>query len=526
MSNERENEPKLTQLQQKAILVCAACALALIVTISVTTVLVTKQIRAANTNPGSQSSSQGGHSIDSGAVLAETEDAGEEYVKETLFIGDSNTLRLYNNGMITLQQYCAREGLTTKQASDLEFVSFKRDAQPYKISDAVAKMKPRRVLITLGTNDAASGVSAQDFIASYRTLLENIQSSYAYTDIIVNAVPAIPQNHSKVPTIDQDTINDYNDGLAALCEEMELKFLNSSEAIMDDAGFGQAGYYSADDVHLTLSGLTAMLDYYRTHSYSTEDRRPDVKSVAQRAEDFVIDPNQPTADPTAKPTEEPEAEFTASYHVQPANTGTLSTKNVTGKTSLKMDIQNPKESITVTAVPNPGHVFVKWSDGKTSPTRTDKNFKQNLDVTATFVSLNLEIGHEAKEVAVGDEVKISAKLSRDKYAKIDDVVWYLNKEKVNGASGGTYSFKPEKAGKLEVYAEVTYNGQTLRSNTITIDVAEVKPTATPTATPTPTPENTPEAVETPEPVAPENEQPAPPEFPVPPAEGGEAAPAQ
>ena len=33
-------------------------------------------------------------------------------------------------------------------------------------------------------------------------------------------------------------------------------------------------------------------------------------------------------------------------------------------------VTDPDKSITVTAVPAEGHVFVKWSDGLTSKTRT------------------------------------------------------------------------------------------------------------------------------------------------------------
>ena len=49
------------------------------------------------------------------------------------------------------------------------------------------------------------------------------------------------------------------------------------------------------------------------------------------------------------------------------------------------------QSISVTAVPQDGYVFVKWSDGVTSKTRTDTGFKQNLDVTAVFAAASVHI---------------------------------------------------------------------------------------------------------------------------------------
>ena len=55
-------------------------------------------------------------------------------------------------------------------------------------------MKPRRVVIMLGTND--TGMSVDEFIKNYTALVQAIQESYPYTDIIVNTVPPVPANHA------------------------------------------------------------------------------------------------------------------------------------------------------------------------------------------------------------------------------------------------------------------------------------------------------------------------------------------
>lgn len=484
---------QLTRKQQQAVVVCAVCALVLVITISVTSVLVTKQIRASQ-KPQNQGDltddyDDSRYVIESTAVLEKTEDAGAEYLKDTLFIGDSNTVRLYNNGMITLQQYCAKEGLTIQEANTLEMVSFKKDTKQYTIVDAIAKMKPRRVLITLGTNNADGSLAEEDFIASYRKLIESIQKAYSYTDVIINAIPAIPENHAKYPNLDQKVIDQYNMALAKLCEETNAKFLNSAQALKGENGYGKETYYNKEDIHLTASGLKAMLDYYKTHAYQTEDRRPDTKDIPTRAEDFTTNP---TPESSAKPTEEPFAGFTASYHAQPSGSGTLTMNNESGKTSFKVDVKNEADSVTVAAVPNEGNIFVKWSDGVTSKERTDKNFKQNLDVTAMFASLNLSISADRKSGTVDDEIQCKAKLNSDKYAKIDDVVWFVDGKKIDGVAGSSYKFSFEEAGTLKISAEVTYNGQTVRSNTIEISVeAKATPTPAPTPTPTPAPTATP-----------------------------------
>lgn len=134
----------------------------------------------------------------SAALLPETADAGESYQKETLFLGDSNTVRLYANGLISLQQFCAKEGIGTHAALNEGIVTFKKDSSTYTIAQAVAKMKPRRVVIMLGTND--TGMSVDEFIKNYTALVQAIQESYPYTDIIVNTVPPVPQTTQTTPT--------------------------------------------------------------------------------------------------------------------------------------------------------------------------------------------------------------------------------------------------------------------------------------------------------------------------------------
>ena len=63
-------------------------------------------------------------------------------------MGDSNTVRLYNNGLITLQQFCAKEGIGIQTALSEPLVTFRGTDERYTMAQAVAMMKPRRVVIT------------------------------------------------------------------------------------------------------------------------------------------------------------------------------------------------------------------------------------------------------------------------------------------------------------------------------------------------------------------------------------------
>ena len=467
------NSQSMSPVQKQALLVCAVCALAILITASVTYVLLA-------TKGGTSSSSSipqveepddlATHyqvNTQSAALLTETADAGEAYLNDTLFLGDSNTVRLYNNGLITLQQFCAKEGIGIQTALSEPLVTFRGTDQRYTMAQAVAMMKPRRVVITLGTND--NGMEVETFIGYYTQLVQEIQASYPYTDIIVNTVPPVPQDHSNYPSTSQEKIDDFNMALLTMCENLGVKFLNSAEVLKDPAtGFGQDDYYISGDIHLKSSGLKAMLNYLTTHAYETEDRRPDTSNIPTRTLEYTSNPSDPVAAPSSSSSEAAGEAFEARYRIDQTG-GTLTSGDTSGETSLRFDVTG-EQSVTVTAVPDDGYFFVNWSDGVTSRTRTDSNFKQNLDVTAVFSRASVEISGEGSGL-LGMNYTFTARLS-GQYAKAENLHWYVNGVESKEAAGRTsvsFIVDPLLANQTyTVYAAVTYNDSQVVSNTLTV----------------------------------------------------------
>lgn len=498
MSQKRQQQNEtMTPMQHRAVLVCVLCVLAVLLTFGITTTLLKKEESApsvpesvADPTPGKDLS--GHYQIDntSAALLTETADAGTDYLNNTLFLGDSNTVRLYNNGLISLQQFCAKEGIGTQVALSEGIVTFKKDPNHYTIPQAVAMMKPRRVVMTFGTND--TGMEVPDFIAHYTALIQAIQQSYPYTDIIVNTVPPVPADHSNYPHMDQAKIDDFNMALLALCEQLGVRFLNSAEALKGSDGYGIADYYTSGDIHLKSAGLKAVLNYLRTHALQTEDRRPDTNNIPTRTMEYVSNPSSAVAAPSSEAVSSSESQaesagssessssestdegkkFEARYRVDKNGGGTLSVGNDTGNSSVTYTVTDPDRSITVTAVPAEGHVFVKWSDGLTSKTRTDAGFKQNLDVTAVFGTASVQITSEGKG-AVGSSYTFKAALS-GKYAKTENLRWYANGQEVPQAAGKssiTVVVDSSMANaSYKIHAVVTYNDCKVSSNTLTITI--------------------------------------------------------
>ena len=447
-SNNQQENKALTPMQKQAVLVCIVCALAALLTIGITLTML-KRGKSPTEQPGDSSiitpapAPEGEEDISdhyqinetSSALLTGTADAGDAYQEQTLFIGDSNTVRLYANGLISLQQFCAKEGIGTSAALNEGIVTFKRDDNRYTIAQAVAKMKPRRVVIMLGTND--NGMNTEDFISNYTALVQAIQASYPYTDIIV---------------------------------------LNSAEALKDANGYGNVDYYQSGDIHLKPAGLKVLLKYLRTHAYETEDRRPDTNNIPTRAE-YTANPSSAVEAPSSSEAVsssvvEEKTEYQADYRVDKTGGGSLTCGDESGK-SLTVKVTSAAQSVKVTAVPEDGYVFVKWSDGVTKRTRTDTNFDQNVDVTAVFAAASIQVSSSGK-AGLGDSYTFKATL-KGKYLDASSIRWYVNGSEVTQAAGKT-TVKGEVdpsmvGGTFRVYATASYNDCTVTSNKLELTVS-------------------------------------------------------
>lgn len=293
--------------------------------------------------------------------------------------------------------------------------------------------------------------------------------------------------------MDQAKIDDFNMALLGMCEQLGVRFLNSAEALKGSDGYGIADYYTSGDIHLKSAGLKAVLNYLRTHALQTEDRRPDTNNIPTRTMEYVSNPSSAVAAPSSEAVSSSESQaesagssessssestsgenkkFEARYRVDKNGGGTLSVGNDTGNSSVTYTVTDPDRSITVTAVPAEGYVFVKWSDGLTSKTRTDTGFKQNLDVTAVFGTASVQITSEGKG-AVGSSYTFKAALS-GKYAKTENLRWYANGQEVTQAAGKssiTVVVDSSMANaSYKIHAVVTYNDCKVSSNTLTITI--------------------------------------------------------
>lgn len=288
--------------RSKMYIVMALCSLMLLVSVVISFLLVggfgalSSESDSDSTSESESLVTESGYNKDQNAIdqtqytstiLEESEDAGQDYVDETLFLGDSNTARMYR-----MFDYCTYDnaigsvGMSARSLATYACVQLQGYSNYVTMAKAVSLMQPRRVILTFGTNDLSPSYSAESFVENYEEGIKTIVEAYPSVDIIINSIPPLGQKHSN-QNLTQTQVDEYNKALVEMCKENDWKFLNSAEVLKDaSTGYAKSGYVeSSDGIHLTKAAMEELFEYVRTHSYITEDDRPTVKNVAKHIGD-------------------------------------------------------------------------------------------------------------------------------------------------------------------------------------------------------------------------------------------------
>lgn len=305
----------------------------------------------------------------SSTILEESKDAGQEYVDETLFLGDSNTARMYR-----MFDYCTYDnaigsvGMSARSLATYECVKFQGISGYKTMPEAVAIMQPRRVIITFGTNDLSPSNSTENFIESYEKGIKAVQEAYPSVDIIINSIPPLGKQHSN-DSLTQTQVDEYNKAIVEMCKENDWKFLNSAEVLKDSStGYAKSGYVeTSDGIHLTKTAMDALFTYIRTHSYITEDDRPALTSVPKHIEDKDVSTSTAATVTTTTPSSSSSSEETTQATETPTEQPTAAPTVAPTPVPTPDPTPTPTPDPTPTPTPDPTPTPTPSSDPTPAP---------------------------------------------------------------------------------------------------------------------------------------------------------------
>ena len=210
----------------------------------------------------------------SGIVLAETADAGREYLDKFVFLGDSTTYGIgyyYNQGYTDLcppsQVWTPSSGTLALFNYSIATVVYPPTGEEIPIADAVAAGKPEYMLLTIGVN----GVAVMDkewFIRDYKALIDIIREASPDTKIILNSIYPVASSYQHIDSISNEKIADANVWIKMIADETGCKYLDTYSVLVGPDGTLPESSHNGDGIHLNGETFGVVMNYIRTHAYN------------------------------------------------------------------------------------------------------------------------------------------------------------------------------------------------------------------------------------------------------------------
>ena len=201
-------------------------------------------------------------------ILKETKDGKEKYSNQFTFIGDSTALYYVMNKIISGKQLWHREKILLNNVFNANIMINHQDSGK-TLLDAYNESKPSHVLLMFGT-DSAGSMEVNDFIYNYQRLITEMKRINPNGVIIVQSIlPVSSYYDENSRNLNNNKINKLNYYLAKMCEELNISFLNTAEALKNSQGQLRDEFYrdsaTESGIYLNEEANEVAMKYFRTH---------------------------------------------------------------------------------------------------------------------------------------------------------------------------------------------------------------------------------------------------------------------
>lgn len=205
------------------------------------------------------------------AALAETPEAGSEYIDGIYFLGDSALKALQDNNVLTGEEkdqqiWCPGSG--TLDLNNLASASFLSPVTGNEVpaGDIVYVNHPKTVIL-LPSADNANLVSENTLKSALNNLVASIRAEAPDTQIILSSLTPIAQSY-EYEDVNIDVINRVNGWIAEAAESNSVKYLDAAFELAGTDGFLPENFHNGDGMHLNVQGIQAWFDCVKTHAYN------------------------------------------------------------------------------------------------------------------------------------------------------------------------------------------------------------------------------------------------------------------
>lgn len=212
-------------------------------------------------------------------VLTESEDRGQVYIDNMIFLGESTTAHLRSRGVLsggrkTAQVWADDSNTMTLDLNILQrTIRYPATGEEMTIVRAVTESQPECMVISFGVNGLlAFAKHPALYEASYVKLIEAIEDASPETVILLQTVYPLGRGQHAFSE-DAATLNRYicqlNRQLPGIAAKTGAYVVDTAACLRDDQGFLKEEYQT-DGIHLTSEAYEVILHCLRTHGYPRE----------------------------------------------------------------------------------------------------------------------------------------------------------------------------------------------------------------------------------------------------------------
>ena len=196
-------------------------------------------------------------------LLRESKDAGEEYIRSSVFLTDSVMLVLREQSLTGGDVWGGGNGKLPMDSIATWNILYS-DGSRISPADACMVTKPARLFIAVGS-DGLEEVGRDAFISGYTALIEAIRRVSPDTQIVCCSIAPVRADYDEEVRLDNDMIANANDWLRELCLSTGVYFADTASALTS-GGALDPKYAESNARSLNTAGAMAVLGYLRTHA--------------------------------------------------------------------------------------------------------------------------------------------------------------------------------------------------------------------------------------------------------------------
>ncbi|MGN0394986.1 MAG: GDSL-type esterase/lipase family protein, partial [Coprococcus sp.] len=185
----------------------------------------------------------------------------KDYFEDALFIGDSRVegLALYSG--IENADFAYMEGLTVDGMMSERIA--KVDGATLTIPELLSSKEYKKIYVMLGVNEV--GYDTDYYVNNYIEKIHEIMDAQPDAIVFMMGCMYVSTDYSKKDDIiNNDNIDDKNNGIAAYANGIDLFYFDVNTAIADESG-GLKKEYTWDDIHLQAQYYVLWENYLLEH---------------------------------------------------------------------------------------------------------------------------------------------------------------------------------------------------------------------------------------------------------------------